>query len=88
MLRRQARLRKDYLYRKTVEDKFKNIQAKKDRLKRSLEENIPIHGDLRKNALALQEKLEWEDEGEYPKFVKNFKCFLLSFSHGNSNKLL
>lgn len=63
MLRRQARLRKDYLYRKTVEDKFKNIQAKKDRLKRSLEENIPIHGDLRKNALALQEKLEWEDEG-------------------------
>ncbi|XP_077287863.1 U3 small nucleolar ribonucleoprotein IMP4 isoform X2 [Arctopsyche grandis] len=63
MLRRQARLRKEYLYRKTVEDKFKNIQAKKDKLKRSLEENIPIHGDLRKRALALQEKIEWEDEG-------------------------
>ncbi|CAH2234734.1 jg20961 [Pararge aegeria aegeria] len=63
MLRRQARLRREYLYRKSSEEKQKNIQAKKDQLKRSLEENIPIHGDLRKEAIALQKRIEYEDKG-------------------------
>ncbi|KZC11414.1 PREDICTED: U3 small nucleolar ribonucleoprotein protein IMP4 [Dufourea novaeangliae] len=63
MLRRQARLRREYLYRKSVQDKLKNIQDKKEKLKRSLEENIPIHPDLRKEALHVQKKLEWEDAG-------------------------
>lgn len=63
MLRRQARLRREYLYRKTVEDKQKSIQDKKDRIKRSLEQNIPIHGDLQRKALHYQKKLEWEDKG-------------------------
>ncbi|GLV44421.1 uncharacterized protein CBL_10225 [Carabus blaptoides fortunei] len=63
MLRRQARLRREYLYRKSVEDKQKSIQDKKDRIKKSLDENIPIHGDLQKKALHYQKKLEWEDAG-------------------------
>lgn len=63
MLRRQARLRREYLYRKSVEDRQKNIQEKKDRLKHSLDENIPIHGDLQKKALHYQKKIEWEDGG-------------------------
>lgn len=63
MLRRQARLRREYLYRKSVEAKHKSIQLKKDQLKRSLEENIPIHGDLRKEALDLQKRIEYEDKG-------------------------
>lgn len=63
MLRRQARLRREYLYRKTVEDKQKSIQDKKDRIKHSLEQNIPIHGDLQRKALHYQKKLEWEDKG-------------------------
>ncbi|XP_011301527.1 U3 small nucleolar ribonucleoprotein protein IMP4 [Fopius arisanus] len=63
MLRRQARLRREYLYRKSVQDKLKNIQEKKERLKKSLEENTPIHPDLRKTALYLQRKAEWEDAG-------------------------
>lgn len=63
MLRRQARLRREYLYRKSVEDKHKQLQEKKDRLKRSLEEGIPIHGDLRREAIALQDKLKWTDQG-------------------------
>lgn len=70
MLRRQARLRREYLYRKSVEDKQKSIQAKKDQLKRSLEENIPIHGDLRREAIRLQKRIEFEDKG---------KSFLCSF---------
>lgn len=63
MLRRQARLRREYLYRKSVEDKHKQLQEKKERLKRSLDEGIPIHGDLRREALSLQDKLKWTDEG-------------------------
>ncbi|XP_050675071.1 U3 small nucleolar ribonucleoprotein protein IMP4 [Leptidea sinapis] len=63
MLRRQARLRREYLYRKSSEDKQKSIQAKKEQLKKCLEENIPIHGDLRKEALALQKRLEFDDKG-------------------------
>ncbi|KOB78223.1 U3 small nucleolar ribonucleoprotein component [Operophtera brumata] len=49
--------------RKSVEDKQKSIQSKKDQLKKSLEENIPIHGDLRKEALKLQKRIEFEDKG-------------------------
>lgn len=64
MLRRQARLRREYLYRKSVEDRHKNLQEKKERLKRSLDEGIPIHGDLRREAIALQDKLKWTDEGK------------------------
>lgn len=65
MLRRQARLRREYLYRKSNEDKYKQLQEKKDRLKRSLDEGIPIHGDLRKEALTLQDKLKWNDQGNF-----------------------
>ncbi|XP_043468571.1 U3 small nucleolar ribonucleoprotein protein IMP4 [Leptopilina heterotoma] len=63
MIRRQARLRREYLYRKSIEGKLKTIQEKKDKLKKSLEENVPIHPDLRKTALHLQRKAEWEDAG-------------------------
>lgn len=80
MLRRQARLRREYLYRKSVEDKQKSIQAKKDQLKRSLEENIPIHGDLRKEALALQKRIEYEDKGKYiisySKYTRRLKMYI------------
>lgn len=63
MLRRNARLRREYLYRKSVEDKHRHLKEKKERLKRSLDEGIPIHGDLRREALQLQDKLKWTDEG-------------------------
>ncbi|KAJ8920086.1 hypothetical protein NQ315_011741 [Exocentrus adspersus] len=63
MLRRQARLRREYLYRKTIEDRQKSIQAKKDQIKRSLDQNVPIHGDLQKKALHYAKKITWEDAG-------------------------
>lgn len=63
MLRRKARLRREYLFRKSAEDKFKNFQDKKDQIKRSLEQHIPIHGDLKADALDLQNKLKWSDKG-------------------------
>lgn len=63
MIRRQARIRREYLYRKSMQDKLKEIQDKKDKLKHSLDENTPIHPDLRKDALHVQKKIEWEDAG-------------------------
>lgn len=63
MLRRQARLRREYLYRKSIEDKRRSIQDKKDRLKRSLDQHLPIQTDLKRDALDLQRKLDWDDKG-------------------------
>ncbi|XP_073991738.1 U3 small nucleolar ribonucleoprotein protein IMP4 isoform X3 [Rhodnius prolixus] len=63
MLRRQARLRREYLYRKAIEDRKRVIQEKKERIKRSLDEGSKIDTHLRKEALSLVNKIQWEDEG-------------------------
>ncbi|ERL89841.1 U3 small nucleolar ribonucleoprotein protein IMP4 [Dendroctonus ponderosae] len=63
MLRRQARLRREYIYKKTVEGRQKAIQDNKQRVKKSLEGNTQIHGDLQAKALHYASKLEWEDGG-------------------------
>lgn len=63
MLRRQARLRREYLFRKSLEQKRRNILEKKEKLKQSLTNNVLIPTDLRKEALRLQEALDWQDEG-------------------------
>ncbi|KAK7595581.1 hypothetical protein V9T40_013406 [Parthenolecanium corni] len=63
MLRRQARLRREYLYKKGKEIKLQSIETKKNRLKTSLMANQPIPMDLRSEALSLQSKLHWQDEG-------------------------
>ena len=56
-------MRREYLYRKALEGKKRKVQDKKDRLKQCLEENLILHTDLKRNALDLQKKLEWEDKG-------------------------
>lgn len=63
MLRRQARLRREYLYRKTIEARQKSIQDKKERVQNSLDQNKEIHGDLQTKALHYIKKNEWEDSG-------------------------
>jgi len=63
MLRRQARLRREYLYRKTVEDQKRTIQEKKDKLKTALEAHQRIPLELRKEAIDLYKDMEWDDEG-------------------------
>ncbi|XP_064604442.1 U3 small nucleolar ribonucleoprotein protein IMP4-like [Liolophura sinensis] len=62
-LRRQARLRREYIYRKSVEERDRAVADKRQRLKRSLEENKEIPTDLRRDAIDLQKKLDWEDPG-------------------------
>lgn len=63
MLRRNARLRREYLFKKGKEMKEQAIQKKKDRLKSALDANKSIPSDLRAEALTLQSKLHWQDEG-------------------------
>lgn len=61
MLRRQARLRREYVFRKGVEERHRVIQDKKDRLKRALDENRLIDGDLRRDAVSLAQSSKWDD---------------------------
>lgn len=63
MLRRQARLRREYLYRKNVEYRQRAIAEKKEAIKKSLEENTVIPTKLKKQALDLQNAIEWDDAG-------------------------
>ncbi|XP_037379065.1 U3 small nucleolar ribonucleoprotein protein IMP4 isoform X2 [Talpa occidentalis] len=63
MLRREARLRREYLYRKAREDAQRTAQEKKEKVKRALEENRLIPTELRQEALALQGSLEFDDAG-------------------------
>ncbi|KAL0281114.1 UNVERIFIED_CONTAM: hypothetical protein PYX00_002210 [Menopon gallinae] len=63
MLRRQARLRREYLYRKAVEERRRIILEKKEKIKRSINESVLIPSELRKEALDLQKLIQWEDEG-------------------------
>jgi U3 small nucleolar ribonucleoprotein protein IMP4 len=62
MIRRQARLRREYIYRKNIEDRERTIQEKKEKIKKALDENRSIPTDLRKDALELQKATEWMDE--------------------------
>ncbi|XP_072344143.1 U3 small nucleolar ribonucleoprotein protein IMP4 isoform X3 [Scyliorhinus torazame] len=63
MLRREARLRREYLYHKAQEDKLRSVEEKKQKLKCALEENKLIPTELRRDALELQKVLEYDDEG-------------------------
>lgn len=61
MLRREARLRKEYLYRKSLEEKEQGIQDQKLRLKVALDTNAPIPVDLREDASKLTQELSYDD---------------------------
>lgn len=62
MLRRQVRLRKEYLYRKSVEDQERTIAEKKRKLKRALDEGKPIPTELRKDEAELRKLMKFDDE--------------------------
>jgi len=62
-LRRQARLRREYIYKKTIEQRQKTIEDKKNRVKQAIDENRKIPTDLRDEALKLQSQTDWDDAG-------------------------
>ncbi|XP_030049837.1 U3 small nucleolar ribonucleoprotein IMP4 [Microcaecilia unicolor] len=63
MLRREARLRREYLYKKAQEEKLRTIEEKKEKLKRALDENRLIPTEIRREALSLQKIIEYDDKG-------------------------
>ena len=62
MLRRQVRLRKEYLYRKSLEDQQRRIADKKKKLKRALDEGKPIPTELRKDEPQLRKLMKFDDD--------------------------
>ena len=63
MMRRQARLRREYVYRKHIEERQRAIQEKKEKVKKALDNSHILPSTLRTEAISLAEKLDWDDEG-------------------------
>ena len=61
MLRRDARLRKEFLYKKALEQTDRELNDRKKRLKDALESNKPIPAELKKEASLLAQALAFDD---------------------------
>lgn len=61
MLRREARLRKEFLYRKAIEERDHKLKEQKERLKDALDSNKAIPGELRHTAHALARSLAYDE---------------------------
>lgn len=61
MDRRNARLRKEYLYRKSLEAEEVAFAEKKRKLQQAIEEGKPIPTELRKESAELKKGLETDD---------------------------
>jgi len=62
MQRRNARLRREYLYKKSLEGKEKEEHEKKDKVRSALATGAPLPGELRKEAEDLKSEIDLEDE--------------------------
>ncbi|ERM99110.1 hypothetical protein AMTRI_Chr01g103490 [Amborella trichopoda] len=62
MLRRNIRLRREYLYRKNLEGKERLLYEKKRKIRKALEEGKPIPTELRKEEFALRHEIDLEDD--------------------------
>lgn len=62
MFRRQQRLKREYLIRKSEEDKKKAVTENKKQIKLSLDENKDIPKDLREGALSLLKTADVDQE--------------------------
>ncbi|KAG4143056.1 hypothetical protein ERO13_D06G165100v2 [Gossypium hirsutum] len=61
MLRRNIRLTREYLYRKSLEGKERLLYEKKRKIKEALEEGKPIPTELRNEEAALRQEIDLED---------------------------
>lgn len=66
MLRRQVRLRKEFLYKKEQERKEQQTFERKQLLKRAIDEGTEIPGDLRKEAKVLKKDLHYDESQTTP----------------------
>jgi len=97
-LRRNARLRKEYVYRKALEEKDKLIHEKKRKIKEAIEQDKPIPTELKHESLTLRQEIELEDEktqevkthidDEYARAGIHDPKILLTTSRDPSSRLL
>ena len=62
VVRRQTRLRKEYLYRKSLEGKEKAVYERKRQLRTALQEGKPIPTELRGEEASLRHEVGLEDD--------------------------
>lgn len=61
MLRRNARLRREYVFRKTLEGKAREEYEKKQKLKQALRDGTPLPPDLKADFTELKHQIDSED---------------------------
>ncbi|RKO95939.1 hypothetical protein CAUPRSCDRAFT_4714, partial [Caulochytrium protostelioides] len=66
MLRRQNRLRREYLHRKATETTAKQIYDRKQKLKTAIETGAPIPKDIRQAAVKIQKQLAFDEAEAAP----------------------
>jgi len=69
MIRRNTRLRKEYLYRKSLEGKESEIYEKKRKIRKALAEGKPIPTELRDEELELRRLMEADDSKTADVFI-------------------
>ncbi|XP_076043202.1 U3 small nucleolar ribonucleoprotein IMP4 [Oratosquilla oratoria] len=62
-LRRQARLRREYLYRKGIEERHATVKQKKNKIKDAIDGEKEIPTALKQKALGYMASGEWDDPG-------------------------
>lgn len=62
MLRRDVRLRREYIYRKNLEGKERAVYERKQMLKESLREGKAIPSEIRHQATDLRNEMAYDDE--------------------------
>ncbi|CDI97994.1 U3 small nucleolar ribonucleoprotein [Echinococcus multilocularis] len=63
MLKRQARLRREFIYRRSIEARDEARKQKRQLIKASLAEGRKLPKEIADEALALNEDLDWSDDG-------------------------
>ncbi|XP_021750751.1 U3 small nucleolar ribonucleoprotein protein IMP4-like [Chenopodium quinoa] len=97
MLRRNIRLRREYLYRKSLEGKERLLYEKKRKIREALEDGKPIPTELRNEEAALRQEIDLEDDytavprslidDEYAKATEREPKILLTTSRDPSQPL-
>lgn len=96
MLRRDVRLRREYLYRKSLEAKEQALLSRKRQLKEALASDKPLPTELRKDGHELKRDLQLDDPDEHTSNVLDDEYagagvtdprLLITTSHDPSSKL-
>eukprot|EP01086_Lenisia_limosa_P006211 TRINITY_DN24887_c0_g1_i1.p1 TRINITY_DN24887_c0_g1~~TRINITY_DN24887_c0_g1_i1.p1 ORF type:complete len:313 (+),score=67.36 TRINITY_DN24887_c0_g1_i1:80-940(+) len=97
MIRRHARLRREYIFRKGLEGSEREEYEKKAKLKAALDKGVTVPTELITEARSLKEKIDQEDEGhedmlkmqdyEYSRAGVSDPAILITTSRDPSSKL-